>query len=120
MISSIGHFNWCCCRCPVAKLCLTLCDPMDCSTPGSPSFTISQNLLKLVSIEVVRSSSYLILCHPLLLLPSTFPSIQSISGSLLLDLYKFYLICLNVEEFNISIAQGSKKGILWVLRYGDV
>ena len=34
------------------------------------SFTISQSLLKLVSIELVMPSNHLILCHPLLLLPS--------------------------------------------------
>ena len=38
--------------------------------------TISQNLLKLMSIELVMLSNHLILCHPLLLLPSVFPSIR--------------------------------------------
>ena len=37
---------------------------------GSLSFTISQNLLKFMSIESVIPSNHLILCHPLLLLPS--------------------------------------------------
>ena len=41
-----------------------------------PSFTISQSLLKLMSIESVMSSSHLINCHLLLLLPSIFPSIR--------------------------------------------
>ena len=45
------------------------------STPGLPVLTISQNLLKLMSIELVMPSNYLILCHPVLLLPSIFPSI---------------------------------------------
>ena len=40
------------------------------------SFTISQSLLKLMSIEQVMSSNHLILCRPLLLLPSIFPSIM--------------------------------------------
>ena len=40
------------------------------------SFTISQDLLKLTSFESVMSSNRLILCHPLLLLPSVFPSIR--------------------------------------------
>ena len=39
-------------------------------------FTISQSLLKLTSIEMVMLSNHLILCHPLLLLPSTFPIIR--------------------------------------------
>ena len=43
---------------------------------ASLSFTISWSLLKLMSIESVASSSYLVLCHSLLLLPSIFPSIR--------------------------------------------
>ena len=43
---------------------------------ASRSFTISQSLLKLMSIESVRPSNHLILCHPLLLQPSIFPSIR--------------------------------------------
>ena len=43
---------------------------------ASLSFTISQSLLKLMSIESVMPSNHLILCHPLLLLPSVFPSIK--------------------------------------------
>ena len=39
-----------------------------------PHFT--QSLLKLISIESVTPSNHLILCHPLLLLPSTFPNIR--------------------------------------------
>ena len=42
----------------------------------SLSFTISQSLLKLMFIESVKPSNHLILCHPLLLLPSIFPSIR--------------------------------------------
>ena len=44
-----------------------LCDPMDCSTPGSPAFTVSWSLLRLMSIESVMPSNHLILLHPLLL-----------------------------------------------------
>ena len=44
---------------------------------ASLSFTISWNLLKLISIESVMPSNHLILCHPHLLLPSVFPSIVS-------------------------------------------
>ena len=40
------------------------------------SFTISQSFLKLMSTESVMPSNHLILCHPLLLLPSIFPSIR--------------------------------------------
>ena len=62
--------------CSVAKSCLTLCDPMDSSTQAPLSFTISWSLLRLVSIESVMPSNYLVLCHPLLLPPSIFSSIR--------------------------------------------
>ena len=61
-----------CYYCSVTKLCPTLCDPMDCKTPGFPSFTASQSLLKFTSTESVMPSN----CHPLLLLPSIFPRIR--------------------------------------------
>ena len=62
--------------CSVARSCPTLCDFVDCSTPGSLSYTISRNLLKLMSIESVMPSNHLILCYPPLLLSSIFPSIK--------------------------------------------
>ena len=62
------------------ELCPTLCDPMGCSMPGFLSITNSQSLLKLMSIELVMSSNHLILCHPLLLLPSIFSSIRVFSN----------------------------------------
>ena len=62
----------CCCG-SVAQSCLILCDPMDCSTLGSLSITISKSLLKLMSIESMMPSNHLIFCHPLLLLQS-FPA----------------------------------------------
>ena len=53
---------------------------MDGSTAGFLSFTISQSLLKLMPIESVMPSNHLILCHPLLLLPSIFPGIRVFSN----------------------------------------
>ena len=66
---------------------------MDCSMPGffccyalcqkhniTLSITNSQSLLKLMSVEWVMPSNHLILCHPLLLLPSIFPSIRIVSN----------------------------------------
>ena len=47
---------------------------------ASLSFTISWSLPKFMSIESVRPSSHLILCHPLLVLPSMFPSIRVFSN----------------------------------------
>ena len=56
--------------------CLTLCDPMAAARQASLSFTVSQSLLKLMTIESVMPSNHLILCCPLLPLPSIFPSIR--------------------------------------------
>ena len=53
---------------------------MDCSTPGFPIPHYFLSLLKLMSIESVMPSNRLILCHPLLLLPSVFPSIRVFSS----------------------------------------
>ena len=47
---------------------------------ASLSFTISRSLLKLMSIESLMPSNHLVLCHPLLLLPSVFPSIRVFSN----------------------------------------
>ena len=63
----------------VTQSCLTLCNPMNCSTPGLLSITNSQSLPKLMSIESVMPSNHLILCHPLLL-PSIFPNIRVFSN----------------------------------------
>ena len=63
-----------------AQSCLTLCNPMDCSTPGFPVITNSRCLLKLMSIESVMPSNHLIFCHSLFLLPSIFPSIGDFSN----------------------------------------
>ena len=63
----------------VTQACLTLCDPMDWGQ-GFLSITNSRNLLKLMSIESVIPSNHLILCCPLLLLTSVFPSIRVFSN----------------------------------------
>ena len=65
--------------CSVTHSCLNFCDHVDCSTPSFLSFTISQSLLKLMSIEWVMLSNHLVLCHPLLLPPSISPSIRIFS-----------------------------------------
>ena len=54
--------------------------PWTAAYQASLSFTISQCLLKLMSIESVMTSNHLIFCHPLLLLPSIFPSIRVFSN----------------------------------------
>ena len=64
----------------VAQSCLTLCDPWTAARQASLSVTNSRSLLKLISIESVMPSSHPILCRPLLLLPSIFPSIRVFSN----------------------------------------
>ena len=61
-----------------------LCDLMNSRCQSSLSFTISWSLLKLISIESVTSSNHLILCYPLVLLPSVFPTIRVFSNELAL------------------------------------
>ena len=58
--------------------------PWAAARQASPSFTFSPSLLKLMSIKSVMPSNHLILCRPLLLLPSIFPSIKVFSNELAL------------------------------------
>ena len=70
--------------CSVAKSCPTLCNPMNCSTPGSPVF---HYLPEFAQIHVhwvnMMLSNHLILCHLLLLQPSIFPTIRVFPMSML-------------------------------------
>ena len=59
---------------------------MDCSTQASLSITSSQSLLKLKSIESVMPSNHLLLCHPLFLPSSIFPSIRIFSNESVLPI----------------------------------
>ena len=68
----------------VSQSCPTLCDPMDCSMPGLFVHHQLLELLKLMSIKSVMSSNSLILCRPLFLLPSIFPSIRAFSNESIL------------------------------------
>ena len=70
----------------VAQLCLTLCDPMNCSTPELPVHHQLRSPPKPMSIESVMPSSHLILCRSLLLLPSIFPSIRVFSNESVLHI----------------------------------
>ena len=62
-----------CYCCSVTKLCPTPCSPMNCSPPGFPVIHYLMEFAQLMSIESVMPSNQLILCRPLLLLPSIFP-----------------------------------------------
>ena len=69
---------------------------------ASLSFTIFQSLLRLMSIELVMPSSHLILCHPLLLLPSVFPSIRVFSSesALCIRWPKYWNFCFSSSPSN--------------------
>ena len=74
---------------------------MDYSTPASLSITNSRSLLKLMSIESVMPSNHLMLCHPLILLPSIFRSIRVFSNESALHIRwpKYWSF-----NFNISLS----------------
>ena len=70
----------------VAQSDMTLCNPLNCSTPGLPVHHQLPEFTKLMSTELVMPSNYLILCRPLLFLPSIFPSIRVFSNESVLPI----------------------------------
>ena len=101
----------------VPQSCLTLCDPMDCSMPGFPVHHHSWSLLKLMSIESVMPSNHLTLCHPLLLLPSNFPSIRVFSNESVLRIRWPKYWCFS---FSISSASEYSELILFRIDWFDL
>ena len=85
----------------VTQLCLTV-TPWTVACQASLSVTNTQSLLKLMSIELVMPSNHLILCRPLLLLPSIFPSIRVFSSeSVLLILWpKYWCFSFSISPFS--------------------
>ena len=83
----------------VTQWCPTLCDPMNRSTPGLPVH--HQLLHKLMSIDSVMPSNYLMLCH-LLLPPSIFPSIRVFSNESTLRMRwpKYWSFSFSISPFN--------------------
>ena len=77
--------------------------PWSAALQASLSFTISQSLLRLMSIESVMPSNHLILCRPLLLLPSIFPSIRVFSNESALRIR-----WLKDYSFNVSISPSNE------------
>ena len=69
----------------ITKSYLILCNLMDCSMPGSSVLQYLLEFAQLMSIELVMWSNHLILWHPLILLPSIFPSINQ-------DLFQSWLL----------------------------
>ena len=82
---------------------VTLCDPIDCSTPGFPVHHQTQSLCKLMNIESVMPSNHLILCRPLLPLLWNFPSIRVFSNESVLHIRwpKYW-------SFNFSISPSNE------------
>ena len=76
--------------------------PWTAACQASLSFTISQSFLKLMSTESVMPSKHVILCHPLLLLPSTFPSIRVFSNesSLHIRWPKYWSVSFSISPSN--------------------
>ena len=70
----------------IAQSCPTLCDPMDCSTPGLPDHHQLPKLIQTRGYRVDDAINYVILCRPLLLLPSIFPSIRVFSNESVLSI----------------------------------
>ena len=112
----------------VVQSCPTLCDPMDCYTPGLPVHHQLRNLLKLMSSESVMPSNHLILCRPLLLPPSIFPSIRVFSNESVLCIRwpKYWsfsfsispsneyagLISFRMDWLDLLVVQGTLKSLL--------
>ena len=84
----------------VTQSCPTLCDPMDCSTPGLPVHHQLQSQLKLMSIESMMPSNHVMLCHPLFLLPSVFPSISVFSNVLRVRWPRFWSFSFSISPSN--------------------
>ena len=112
----------------VTQSCPTFCDPWTAACQASLSITNSQGLLKFMSIESVMPSNHLILCRPLLLLPSVFPSIGvfSIESVLCMRWPKYWsfsfsispsndysgLISFRMDWLDLLVVQGTLKSLL--------
>ena len=109
-------------------MCDSLQTPWAAACQASLSITIFWSLLKLMSIELVMPSNHLILCHPLLLLPSIFPSIRVFSNESALHMRwpKYWsfsfsispsneysgLISFSIGWFDLLVVQGTVKSLL--------
>ena len=86
----------------VTQSCLTLFDSMNLSMPSLPSLINSRSPPKPMSIVLVMPSNHLILHHPLLLLPSIFPSIRVFSNEWALHIWwlKYWSFSFNISTLN--------------------
>ena len=113
---------------PVSSVMSDSVTPCTTAHQASLSITNSRSLLKLMSIESVMPSNHLILCHPRLLLPSTFPRIRIFSNESVLRIRwpKYWSFCFSVslsnecsglisfriEWFDLLAVQGTLKSLL--------
>ena len=125
--SCIWPFGCNCC-CSVAKSSLTYCNPVDCSTPGSSVLHYFPELAQTHVHWVSNLSNHLILCHPLLLLPSIFLSITVFSNKSVLHIrwpkcwsFSFSispsneysgLISFRIDWLDLLAVQGTLKSLL--------
>ena len=110
----------------ISQQCSTLCNSMDCSTPGSSVLHYLQTLLQFMSIQLVVLFNHLILCQPLLLLSSIFPSIRVFlnESDLGIRLPKYWSFTMNPSNehsrlilfrndwFDFLVIQGTLKSLL--------
>ena len=108
--------------------CLTLCLPMDCSTPSFPVHSPSSEACPNSSMDSVMPSNHLILCHPRLLLPSILPSIRVFSNESVLRIRwpKYWgfsfsispsneyseLVSFRIDWLDLLAVQGTLKSLL--------
>ena len=118
--------RWICCS--VAQLCPSLCNSMDCCVPGSISLHCCMEFAQTHVHWVVMSSNHLLLCRPLLLLPSVFSCIRVFSNESLLHIKwaKYWsfsfsispsteysgLISFRTDWFGLLPVQGTLKSLL--------
>ena len=88
----------------VAQSCPILCDPIDCSTPGLPVHRQLSESTQTHVHCVVMLSNHLILCRPLLLLPSVFPSIRAFysESDICIRWPKHWHFSFSISPFNIQ------------------
>ena len=112
----------------VTQSCLTLCDPMKRGMPGLPVHHQLRESTQPMSVELVMPTSHLMLCRPLLLLLSVFPSIRIFSNESVLHIRwpKYWsfsfsisssneysgLISFRIDWFDLLAVQGTLKSLL--------
>ena len=124
--------RWFQCCCSVLSFVLLFATPWTAAHQASLAFTISQSLLRFMFTESVMPSNHLILCCPLLFLPSIFPSTRAFSSELALCTRwpKYWsisfsispcnedsgLISFRIDWFDLPAVQGTLKGKQWKQR----